>query len=208
MCIRDRFNGVNGFEGFTQEDLQANNFGYGDYSLGVNYAGELDSKNNISIGFTAKHLSNPNVSFWRNSESQDPDLVMVNRAGILFGFQAITSRELSYRLSLSPRIIFKSQGSSNAQLFGGSTLRYDLNTFNKTAVHVGAFARVSNTVGSFELAHLTPFFGFEVNNALFGFSYDVNMHDVLNAYSGVGVLEFSVSYTGEVIEDSAWCPEF
>ena len=55
---------------------------------------------------------------------------------------------------------------------------------------------------------MTPFFGFEVNNALFGFSYDVNMHDVLNAYSGVGVLEFSVSYTGEVIEDSAWCPEF
>ncbi len=208
LNFEDEFNGINNFGGSTNEILEPNNFGYGDYSMGINYFSELNKKNDMNIGLTAKHLTNPNVSFWRRSESQDPDLVTVNRAGILLGLQIITRHQLSYAISISPRLIFKTQGPSSTQIFTGSTLRYDLNTFNKSAVHLGLFARVSNTTASFELAHFTPFFGFEVNDMLLGISYDVNTHDVSNAYQGIGILEFSVSYTGEVIEDSAWCPEF
>lgn len=208
LNFEDQFDGINSFQGFTDEELQANNFGYGDYSLGINYFTELNKKNDINVGLTAKHLTNPNVSFWRNSESLDPDLVKVNRAGILFGLQLITRHELSYAVSISPRVIFKTQGPTSTQIFTGSTLRYDLNTFNSTAVHFGLFARVSNTTESYALAHVTPFFGFEINDMLLGLSYDVNTHDVPNAYQGIGVLELSFSYTGEVIEDSAWCPEF
>ncbi len=208
LNFEDEFNGVNGFNGFTEEELQANNFGYGDYSIGLNYFSEVNKKNSFNIGLTAKHLTNPNLSFWRRSESLDPDLQKVNRAGVLLGFQAVSKHQLNYFTSISPRIVFKSQGPTSTQIFTGSTIRYDLNTFNKAAVHAGLFARVSNTESSFELAHITPFVGFEVNNMLLGISYDVNMHDVVNSYQGIGVLELSVSYTGEVIEDSAWCPEF
>ncbi len=208
LNFEDEFNGINGFQGFTEEELQANNFGYGDYSMGLNYFSEINKKNSLNIGLTAKHLTNPNTSYWKRSDSKDPDLIKVNRTGLLFGFQAITRHQLNYFVTLNPRIVVKSQGTAFTQLFLGSTVRYDLNTFNNTAVHAGLFARVSNTVDSYELAHLVPFFGFEVNDMLIGISYDVNMHDVVNSYQGLGVLELSFSYTGEVEEDSAWCPEF
>lgn len=208
LNFEDEFNGVNGFEGFTEEQLQANNYGYGDYSLGINYYSEINKKNNINVGITAKHLTNPNISYWRLSDSKDPNLEKVNRQGLLFGFQAITKHQLNYNVSINPRVVFKTQGANATQIFGGSTVRYDLNNFNKTAFHAGLFARVSNTTESFALAHVTPFVGFEINNMLMGVSYDINMHDVGTLYQGIGVLEFSVSYTGEVEEDSAWCPEF
>ena len=208
LNFEDEYNGINGFQGFTTEELQANNFGYGDYSMGLNYFSEINKKNDLSVGVTAKHLSNPNVSFWRASDSQDPDLEKVNRLGILLGLQAVTRHQLSYAVSIHPRIIGKYQGGAFAQIFGGSTVRYDFNNFNNSAVHAGLFARVASTEGSFGLAHVVPFFGFEVNNMLMGISYDININDALMNSQGVGVLEFSVSYTGEVEEDSAWCPEF
>ena len=176
--------------------------------MGLNYFTEINKNNDLNIGLTAKHLSNPNVSYWRVSDSKDPNLVKVNRQGILFGVQAVSRHQLSYAVSLNPRIVAKYQGQAFAQIFLGSTIRYDLNTFNNSAVHAGMFARVASTEASFGLAHLVPFFGFEINNMLMGISYDVNMNDVLSNYQGIGVLEISVSYTGEVEEDSAWCPEF
>ena len=207
LNFEDEFNGVNGFEGFTGEDLQPNNFGYGDFAVGMNYSTEIDNKNDLYIGFTAKHLSTPNVSFWRKNDSNNPDLIKTNNLPILLGFQASSKNEISYGISIQPRIIAQFQG-VHTQVFAGSTIRIDLITNRKSAVHAGLFGRISKNESSFGLAHLTPFVGFEVNEMLMGFSYDINMRDIVNQYQGIGVFEFSITYTGEVLEDSAFCPQF
>ncbi len=207
LFFEDQFNNVNGFEGETIEDLQANNFAVADFGIGLNYSNEFSKKHSMFLGFTTKHLSNPNVSFWKKSDNNDPDLVKVNRLPLLFGVQASTKHQLNYRISIFPRIIAQVQG-SHIQSLLGSTIRYDLLSNNKTALHTGLFVRASNSVSGLGIAHVTSFAGFEVSNMLLGISYDINMRDVVNQAQGLGVFEISVSYTGEVIEDSAFCPQF
>jgi type IX secretion system PorP/SprF family membrane protein len=207
LFFEDQFNDVNGFEGFTEEDLQANNFAYADFSMGLNYSQEINKKNRINAGLTFAHLSTPNVSFWRRSESLDPDLVKVNNIPLLYSFQLSAQNQLSYFISIQPRIIAEVQG-PHVQLFAGSTVRFDLGTNNKSAVHVGGFGRLSNSSEDIGLSHLVPFAGFEVNEMLLGLSYDINTRDFSNQYQGMGVLEISITYTGEVVEDSAFCPQF
>jgi len=207
LFFEDQFNNINAFEGQTIEELQSNNFAVVDFGFGLNYSTEFNPSHALYLGVTGKHLSTPNVSFWKKSESNDPDLVKINRIPLLIGVQASTKNKLNYRVSIYPRIIAQLQG-PHLQIFTGSTLRYDLLTIKKTAFHVGAFMRASNSVNSIGIAHLTPFVGFEVNNMLLGMSYDINMRDVANKLQGLGAFEISVSYTGEVLEDSAFCPQF
>lgn len=207
LFFEDQFNNVNGFEGFTEEDLQANNFAYADFSMGLNYTQEINNKNRVHAGFTLAHLSTPNVSFWRRSESLDPDLVKVNNIPLLYSLQLSSQNQLTYFVSIQPRLIVKVQG-PHAQAFVGSTVRLDLGKNNKSAIHLGGFARFSNASESLGLSHLVPFAGFEVNEMLLGLSYDINTRDFANQYQGMGILEVSITYTGEVIEDSAFCPQF
>lgn len=207
LNFEDQFNSINGFDGFTSEELEANNFAHADVSIGLNYAAELNSKNNLFVGLTMKHLTTPNISFWRNTENNNPDLVSVNRLPLLIGVQLSSRNELTYNLSIQPRLIAQLQG-PYSQVFAGSTLRIDLLTNSNSAFHLGGFARISNSVNGMGLAHLVPFVGFEVNDMLIGASYDINMRDAIQNVQGMGAFELSISYTGEVIEDSAFCPQF
>lgn len=207
LNFEDQFNNVNGFTGFTVEELEANNFAVFDFSLGMNYSHEINKNNNVFAGFSIKHLTNPNVSFWKNSENKNPNLVKVNRIPLLINLQLSSKNQLNYRISAQPRIITQFQG-TNFQIFTGSTFRYDFQTNQASAFHAGGFVRLSNSVGNFGLAHIIPFVGFEVNDFLFGISYDVNTRDLVQDFQGMGALEISFTYTGEVIEDSAFCPQF
>lgn len=207
LFFEDQFNNVNGFEGQTIEELQANNFAVGDFGFGLNYSNEFNKSHALYLGITARHLSTPNISFWRKSENNDPDLIKINKLPLLVGVQASTKNKLNYRFTIFPRIIAQVQG-PHIQTLLGSTLRYDLLTNNKTAFHTGLFFRASNSESGLGIAHVTPFVGFEISDMLLGVSYDINMRDVVNKAQGLGVFEISISYTGEVIEDSAFCPQF
>lgn len=207
LFFEDQYNNINAFEGDTNEDLQPNNFAIADFGLGLNYSNEINKSHSLYLGATVKHLSNPNISFWRRNDSSNPDLVTVNRLPLLIGVQASSKHKINYNFSIFPRIITQFQG-PHFQVFTGSTVRYDLGTNNKSAIHGGLFVRASNSISGLGLAHVTPFFGFEISEMLLGVSYDINLRDLATNAQGLGAFEISVSYTGEVIEDSAFCPQF
>lgn len=208
LQFEDQFDKINDFNLPTSEVLEANNLAFGDYSMGLNYSRQIDKSNQIGLGFTLKHLTTPNISFWRNTENKNPQLITKNDLPLLIGAQYISHHDISYLMRLSPRIVFQKQG-THYQIMTGSTLRINIGSEKSKALHLGAFARITNGQNSpINLATVSPFFGFEVNHALLGISYDFLIQDVAKYFKNISVLEFTVRYTGETIEDTAICPEF
>jgi len=50
--------------------------------------------------------------------------------------------------------------------------------------------------------------GFEVNNWIFGMSYDQNLGDLSGTRHGLNAFEVSITYIGEHDNNIGWCPEF
>lgn len=208
LFFEDQFDKINTFNKPTSETLENNNFAYGDYNLGVAYAHELNKKNAIYLGATLKHLTQPNVSFWRNSGSQNPDLITKNKLPLLVGFQYNSDHQVSYRIGILPRLIVQWQG-PHYQIMTGGNLRFGLGTFNNSFLHIGTYTRMTNDAKTpFYVATITPLIGFEINDLLIGLSYDVAISDVARNYKNIGIFEFSLRYTGETLEDTAICPQF
>lgn len=208
LQFEDQFDKINDFNLPTKEVLEANNLAYGDYTLGVNYSQQVSKANLIGLGFTLKHLTTPNISFWRNTKNKNPQLITKNDLPLLIGVQYISHHDISYLMRLSPRIVFQKQG-PHYQIMTGSTFRINVGSERSKALHLGVFARLTNKENSpISLATVSPFFGFEINHALLGISYDFLTQDIAKYFKNISVLEFTVRYTGETIEDTAICPEF
>lgn len=208
LTFADQYNNIDEFVGYTKEDLQPNNFGFADFSTGISYSGTLNDLNSIQVGISLKHLTTPNISFWRKNLSKDSKLVKVNRLPLLIGFQTSSEHKLRFNLSLLPRIILQYQGANHIQAFTGSTVRMGIGLEGKSAVHVGGFVRMIKHKEQYGIAHVTPFVGFEYHDLLIGFSYDLHLGTLGYRPKHKGIFEFSVRYTGEVEENSAFCPEF
>lgn len=208
LQFEDQFDKINDFNLPTGEVLEANNLAYGDYSLGLNYSRKINKTNQIGLGFTLKHLTTPNISFWRDTKDKNPKLISKNDLPLLIGAQYVSHHDISYRFRLSPRVVFQKQG-THYQIMTGSTLRFNIGSEKNKAMHLGIFSRLTNNQSSpITLATVSPFFGFEINHALLGISYDFLVQDIGKYFKNISVLEFTVRYTGETMEDTAICPEF
>ena len=71
LTFGDQFNGLNGYTFATDEDLPANNFSFGDLSLGINYSFTPKARTSIYAGFALHHFVTPQISFY--SEELDDD---------------------------------------------------------------------------------------------------------------------------------------
>ena len=200
----DEFNQIDAFDLPTNEVLPGNNFSYGDYAIGLNYATKISKKARFFVGAGMNHIFEPKISFYENNVGDRLD----ERLHRTYTGHAGANLLLKTSYSLSPRILFLLQG-SHMEINAGSNLRISLSGYDGTAIHLGAFARVVRGVENpLGLDAIVPQVAIELGGFLLGLSYDVNVQTLANYNSAQGTFEISAAYLGEYDNETILCPKF
>ncbi len=200
LLFDDQFNDLDAFEFGTAEDLPENNFTFSDLSIGLNYTYAPSNRTSFFAGFAMHHVFQPQVTFYNFDDGGDSKLFRKYSA------QISASIPVSDLMSISPRLLFASQG-PHLEINTGANLRYQFNDFGSTALHIGSWVRpVSNEDNSISLDALVLMTGIELNAVIVGLSYDLNLTDIATARRGA--FELSITYLGDFENDSILCPKF
>ncbi len=207
LTFQDQFNSINGYTFATSENLPPNNYGFLDMGLGINYAISPSKKASYHIGLGLQHLNRSNVSFYKGSESLDPNLSKENKQLLKYSGHINMTFQTSEAVKLLPRILFLSQG-NHTELNLGTNIRYEFIRTPGKAVHFGAWFRMVNGDTNFNSESLILLLGVESNNFIFGLSYDQNLNDLVTSRLGLNAFELSITYLGNHDNGSYICPEF
>ncbi len=202
LTFQDQFNGVDGYDLTSGEELPENNFSYTDLSAGIYYTITPKRQTSYYAGAAIHHFNRPDVSFY----SEDID-----------GFQdklyMKTTVHLGARLPIGdnkqifPRVMSSIQG-PHIEIDAGANLRMAFNDYNSFAFHVGAWVRPVRYDSGFGVDAIIGLVGIEYENVLFGLSYDSNINSLTNYNRPHGAFEFSVVYLGEYENETILCPTF
>jgi type IX secretion system PorP/SprF family membrane protein len=211
LTFQDQFNGLDGYTGTTGERLPENNFGFGDLSGGINYTYSQRGRFGFFAGIAFHHFATPNVSFYRTIRDS-----ITNSLPVRYSAHVATQIPISENVMVSPRIYATLQG-EHLQLNVGTNFRFVTGRSGLSSIHLGAWLRPTKNTGAFAKQQGTDSFGigsvvfltgFEYNNVLFGFSYDLNIDNLRNYYRPTNAIEFSLIYLGEFENEEILCPAF
>lgn len=204
--FQDQFNGSDGYNLPTGEELPENNFAYGDYSVGLNYLYAPARSFGLYAGAALHHIMQPSVSFFYDPE--DPDRNEDSKLYRKYTAHLSLAIPLGQSVQFSPRALYYQQGPHTA-VNAGANFRFLVNESSGTALHVGSWARASrDEVASPIMDAVVVMLGLEINNFLVGLSYDANLNALSNNARQQGAFELSIAYLGEYEDDTVLCPKF
>lgn len=207
LDFEDEFNGSTGYTVTSQEILPSNNFAFADFAVGINYSYAPKNAFGLFLGAAMHHIFEPQVSFYfdrRNNDPEEGDDVLFRR----FTGHISSRIPITKSVMLMPRAVAMLQG-PHLQINTGSNVRLAIGDNKNYAVHVGGWVRPVTTMDdNIELASAILMTGFEVNNVLFGFSYDLSLTDLQSTQEGQGSFEISIAYLGNYDNETILCPKF
>ncbi len=207
LTFQDQFNSIDGYTFATAENLPPNNYGFLDLSAGINYAISPSKSSSYHVGFALQHFTTPNVSFYQGSDSLDPNLVKENNQILKITGHINTSFQISEALRIQPRLLSLIQG-DHLEINLGNNFRYEFIRTPGKAVHFGGWFRMVNGIENASAESFIIMGGIEVNQFIFGLSYDQNLNDLVTDRLGLNAFELSITYLGEHDNTSYLCPEF
>jgi type IX secretion system PorP/SprF family membrane protein len=151
---------------------------YFELGAGLAYLWKKNARNQINIGISALHLTQPKQSFFNNEE------IKLDMKTCVSGLAEFPIAE---KLDVIPTFMYQSQGKFKETLIGGFG-KYYLKPINglTTAVSLGAFYRLKD---AFIVVANMDYKNFNV-----GVSYDVNISGLIPATNRRGAFELSVIY--------------
>ncbi len=200
LNFSDQFDGFTGFVLPTGEQFPENNFAYPDLNVGLNYSLRFGRSGALFAGAAIHHILEPRATFYNQGIAGDRFYKKIS------GQLAANIPMGDSRVALLPRFLFAVQG-PHAQINTGANVRFPVGRYGTSAVHLGSWVRPVRGVTGFDLDAIVGLVGFEVNNVLFGISYDINP-GALSFGRRQGALEFSVAYLGEYENEQILCPKF
>lgn len=208
LTFEDSFDGTSTYvEGASLEELPPNNYAFGDYQLGLNYAYAPKNETAIFVGLAMHHFNEPEQSFFAEvtqGEEIEVTNVLDRRLSGYLNFRIPATREVN----ISPRVYAFSQGPhfvTNA----GSNIRFLFDDSKGTALHLGAYARGVGNESGFGLDSAVGLIGFEIERFLIGISYDIGLNGLETSPRHRGAFELNFAYLGESDDDEAVpCPRF
>ena len=208
LSFEDTFDGTSTYiDGATAEELPANNYAFGDFQLGVNYAYAPKNKAAIFLGGAVHHFNRPEQSFYEEitqGEEIEVTLLLNRRYSAYANFQLPLARGST----ISPRVYAFVQG-PHVVTNAGSNLRFLLNDTNGAALHLGAYLRGVGNADNFGVDSAVGMFGFEINSFLLGLSYDAGLNGLQTNPRHRGAFEINLAYLGKSNDDEAVpCPKF
>lgn len=207
IYFQDQFDGLNQYNGSTNEILPINIQNNGDIKLGINFSTKLNRNWSIQSGAGYHYIFSPNFSLYRNQE--DPNYTGSKNNKALHRINFVTN--LTYSLNnleqLFPRLHINIQN-PHQLLQTGISYRKAFYNFSQTAFHTGISLRVAGSDGSYSPTDLGLLVGFEIKKTIIGFHYDFGIRDA-SRYSHLNnSFEISISLTGDYNNQSFICPEF
>lgn len=206
LNFEDEFNGINDYNLNTGEVLPPNNLGYVDIGLGLMYSIQPNEGLKMAFGFSMDHLNSPKASFF-NESIDNPEFQSDITIPSKLQLHANVESSISESLLFLPRILFTKQGESK-EFTVGSNFKFNLLKTEGKAFYLGTALRMVSRSGNSQLTDLILFTGFDFNGKLLGISYDANLGDLTNQFSGQGSFEITFSYIGNYENESHFCPEF
>ena len=207
LLFQDQFNSVNAFDLPTGELLPANNFGFIDFAVGLNYSIAPTKDRMYFAGLSYAHITTPNVSFYRIDQTPNPSLVRENALfAKLTGYAGMSMRSTE-NLEIQPRVLFLAQG-PHTEVNLGSNFKYKLDDYGEKYLHFGPWLRTVSNESGFGIESFVASVGIELKNVLFGLSYDHNLGDLITDRKGLNALEISITFLGEVENNDGFCPTF
>lgn len=173
---------------------------YADVNAGIAWYSTFDEDLSVYAGVALHHIMQPNVSFYGGqSESLYRKWV----------FQAGGEIPFTTKLSVLPAVIFMKQGPATETMLGAN-VRYSNNDYNELALRLGGWVRtVGDVESALKMESLVVTSMLELEQFLFGVSYDVNVSSLREASNTRGAFELSLTYILE--EETRYkviCPKF
>lgn len=208
LTFEDSFDGTSTYiEGGSLEDLPANNYAFGDYQLGLNYAYAPKNETAVFVGLAMHHFNQPEQSFFAEiTQGEDIEVTSLldRRLSGYVNFRIPITREVT----VSPRLYAFSQG-PHQLVSAGSNLRFLIDESQGSAIHIGAYARGVGNESGFGLDSAVGLVGFEIARFLVGVSYDVGLNGLQTSRRHQGAFELNIAYLGQSDDDEAVpCPRF
>ena len=183
---------------------------YPDLSLGALWFSIIDEFNYWYLGTAFHHINRPNITFFEMGTG-----VLASRITVHGGAEM----SLNNKVSVMPFALFMTQG-PHKQFNGGASLRFAMGDRRTTdqSWEAGMYYRLGvqdrspnaddNTVGLHSDAFIFQT-RFNMNQASYGFTYDLNVSKLAAGNPGNGSFEFSVMYQICGPEKrGVYCPRF
>ncbi len=203
LNFHDEFNGSDGYTLGTGEELPPNNFSYADYNVGLNYTAKFGRSGRFFAGGAMHHFNRPRAVFIEGSNAEKNDRLFVRYSGQV---SAYIPFKRNNRAAIAPRVLFATQG-PHLQVNAGTNFRFAMGQYGSSAVHIGGWARPVRSKDGFALDAVVALLGFEINNVLFGLSYDLNLN-ALAVNQRQGAFEITIAYLGNYENEDILCPKF
>ncbi|MBK9253923.1 MAG: PorP/SprF family type IX secretion system membrane protein [Saprospiraceae bacterium] len=207
LTFQDQFNAIDGYTLGTGEFLPPNNIAFADFNLGLYYTIAPSKKFNFHIGAGLFHFQKPNISFYNDQDIIDPNIVKVNSLGQKWSFHTGASIQTSEFISVQPRILFLAQD-PHSELNLGLNFRFKISKTSGKYLHLGPWLRGVKNRDNYGLESFIAMAGIEMNNFIFGFSYDQSLGSLVRDRRSLSSFEFSVTYIGEHHNNDNFCPQF
>ncbi len=169
---------------------------YFDLSAGLSYMYNGNDGTSVNIGISGFHLNTPDISFVEGGD-QDMNEKLIIHSNLEF--------PVSDAFSLIVRGVYINQGRFS-QVNAGLLLKYDLGgNYRYTSTYdsfitIGAVARFGDAI--------VPVVKWQRNQLGVGFSYDVNVSELVTASNSNGGFELAVSYNVGNCTERFYCPTF
>jgi type IX secretion system PorP/SprF family membrane protein len=203
LSFQDQWNGTDKFTGKTEERLPENNFGFSDFSGGLNYTATFEPKTSLFIGAAVHHFNSPNVSFYKGEEK--PKVALPMRFSMQLAVNFPVNRQ--HTIFMSPRVVASMQG-QHLTMNAGTNFRMNIDKTYNTALHLGSWVRPVRGKDGINLDAIVVMGGIEFNGVLLGLSYDLNLPNLKNYNRSQNVFEISLVYLGNYDNDELLCPSF
>lgn len=204
LDFEDEFDGIGSYSDPSGENFPVNNFGFIDFSLGINYQVKPFDKLSLSLGSALYHVSRPLITFFRNTSTT----TFTNQENIFRRLQVHMAASYEFRneLSVIPKAIFASQG-PHKQFLVGANIKKDIPDLERSFQYGGGIRLVDDLQGlRAESAILS--LGIGIKSSVLGLSYEFGIAGLSNGFRNQGSFELSFIYQGEYDNDTFFCPEF
>lgn len=176
------------------ESFARTRYSFFDMGTGLAYRWQKNDRTNVTVGFSAMHLTQPNQSFYNNNSVKlNPRFTAHTRAQV----------KVARRLDVVPELMFQTQDAKHETVYGAHTKYYlPIGGAHTIALNTGLYGR------SAEAGWL--FAGMDYDNLQVNLSYDVNFSKLRAASRYNGGFEVSVIYILAKVKkiNGPLCPTF
>lgn len=202
LTFEDQFNGIDGFNIPTNEQLPANSTTVGDIGFGIMYAYQPSNTAGFFLGGSINHLTKPDIGLYLEA----PDPVLLDRR---YSVQAGAQFYIKDNLVLIPRGLATIRGSL-IEGHIGANLGLHTSSYSSNKFIFGGWMRITgDTDTKLTVDALSPVVGYDYEGMKVMVSYDGAPFDyTVKNITPRSALELTISYTINADSKGVFCPNF